>query len=244
MRSSRAVPTPKDLKYKSLRRLLLQPTITPGGPVTAEGVVTIILGSTVVGTVLGTLLGARLEADNQREEAFRQKMVDSAVEFLKHVTAFYGAVYAADEATQRSRGVSDGDQEDSVETALTAARKEIMEATAFVPVQRVVFPGTEVPDAATDLVRRMNALFDAVAEQRKNGSGADLDSEYASVDRAHKAYATLVNHAIREAAFRPSIWHRRGSAHRARKRAAGREPVSEPGTYPADSPPGPAGGSR
>lgn len=211
---------------------------------TVEGVVTIILGSTVVGTVLGTLLGARLEADNQREEAFRQRMVESAVDFLKHVTAFYRAVYAADEETQRSRSVNDGDQEDSVETALTAARSEIMEATTFVPVQRVVFPGRAVPDAATDLVARMNALFDAVAKQRENGSGADLGSGYASVDGAHEAYANIVNHAIREAAFRPSIWHRRGSAHRAHETtAAGREPVSEPGTYAADSPPGPAGGA-
>ena len=215
----------------------------------AEGVISIVLGSTVVGTVLGTVLGARLEADKQREEAFRERMVTSAVDFLKQVTSFYKAIYAAHEVIQDSGGMMNGDREHDTETALAEARTKalgearaaIMEATSFVPVQRVVFPGKEVSAAATDLVGRMDSLFAAV-EALPQGSDQELTHGYATVDEAHAAYADLVNRAIREAAFRRRrTWLPRGPAHRElRARTAGervgREPAREPGSDAADSP--------
>jgi hypothetical protein len=173
----------------------------------AESVVSIVLGSSVLGTVLGTVLGARLESDKQREEAFRERMVTNAVEFLKAVNECQKTTRAAHAACLQP---PDSD-ENPAEEVLGKAREAVGEAWYFVSVQRVVFPESDVYDAASKLVGSIDDLVKGVARLRTDQDGdRSLTDEYESVQARHRAYADLANRAIRESAFRPGRpWRRR-----------------------------------
>jgi hypothetical protein len=179
----------------------------------AESVVSIVLGSSVLGTVLGTVLGARLESDKQREEAFRERMVDNAVEFLKAVNECQKTTRAAHAARVRTDSDRDPDSDkDPAEEVLGKAREAVGEAWYFVSVQRVVFPERDVYDAASNLVQSIDDLVKGVARLRTDKDGdRSLSDEYERVQAAHRAYAELANRAIRESAFRAGRpWRRTG----------------------------------
>jgi hypothetical protein len=167
----------------------------------AESVIGLVLGS----TVLGGVIGAFLQSARQREEVFRERMIDRSVAFLATVATAQRALSDAHRGVlrqlEKERPASE--EVEATHGAIETAADSVRGAWPFIPVLLVVFPGQEVARAAGSLVDAMTELLKSIgALQEGREEPAETLSRFEQVEEKHLAYAELVNQAIRRRAFR------------------------------------------
>jgi hypothetical protein len=157
---------------------------------TVESTITLILGSSVI----SGLIGAYAQASRQREEAFRELMIDRAVKFDGAVEAARAAIREAQQA-KLTPGSGDTDsQAEGITSALKRATAATDDCWALVPVLVVVFPDSGPEEAAAELLRRVEELVAAVDEESPNSQRV-ADARKARADE-HQEFMERVNHAI------------------------------------------------
>jgi hypothetical protein len=164
--------------------------VEPIGAMSVESVIGLVLGS----TLLGGVVGAYVQSARQREERFRERMIEAAISYLSEVPK---ARHALGEAVVVVRN------EKSPDAAFTTARAAIDALRAMHPLLMVVFPDERVARAGGQLVLALESLLEHLrrcspAEVTKD----HLEPYWGEISRAHMMYAVVANHAIRQPAFR------------------------------------------
>jgi hypothetical protein len=171
--------------------------------VSAQSWIVLVLGS----SVLAAVLGAYATSVWQREERFRDRMVEAAVDFLKQVATVQSTV--VDTATTV---LSDAAQEASLDGAGDQIRLQATSLWPSVPILMVVFPTQEVADAARALIQQIEDTPTALAaavDRTRPLAHQRLKEHLERLDRLHTEYAITVNTAIRGHAFKDRFAPRR-----------------------------------
>lgn len=160
-----------------------------GGGFSVQATLSLVAGS----TVLGGIIGAYVQSSRQREEKFRERMIEASVGFLSVIG---DAQRAIRQARQAARAKDDPDP--ATEEAIAKARESVADAWARLPVLFVVFPGREPGDAADKLIQQIEQLVALLDEPHSEDEYQRVASE---VGNAHQGYTEVVNRAIRARAF-------------------------------------------
>lgn len=152
------------------------------------------LGLVLGSSVLAAGIGAYLQAGRQREEQFRERMIQAALEFLEQ-TAAAQEVLLGVENQQAYPPAEDG-----------AARNEILDAVnapwTTVPRLEIVFPDHKVADAARDLITAIDDLNKMLIEADGRLSQEEIASLKADVGDKADIYTAVTRKSIRRPAFR------------------------------------------
>lgn len=157
--------------------------------VTGE-IVSLLLGS----SVLGAAVGAYLQSGRQREERFRERMIEAALELLREAAAVEKLLLDVQNA--RARGEDADANADSILDALDSAWSSI-------PLLHIVFPNRRVADAAGKLIKMLDVWRAKMSEIDDELPREALDELHGEVAKARDAYAALTRRSIRRRAFRP-----------------------------------------
>lgn len=145
-------------------------------------VIAILLGS----SVLAGVLGAYAQSFRQREEQFRERMIEAALEFL------------SEETEAEKHLLSIGHVSDAVDDSIDAGNR----AWTAVPLLAIVFPDDSVASAASEL---LHVIEDARNSLVKAG-GALAEKERGDIERARANFTRVTQEAIRKRAFRTKFF--------------------------------------
>lgn len=158
-------------------------------------IIALLLGS----SVLGAAFGAYLQSGRQREERFRERMIEAALRLLAEATAVERKLLDIQNARAWGNG-ADADADAVVDP--------LNEAWSSIPLLLIVFPDERVAAAARELLTALGVWHRKLRETDEALPRELLDGLHDDVGEAREGYASVTRRSIRRAAFRPLVLRR------------------------------------
>lgn len=160
------------------------------------------LGLLLGSSVLAAAIGAYLQSGRQREERFRERMIEAALAFLEEATKAENLLLGVVNARRR------GETGDADDPKILDA---INEASFSVPLLRIVFPDQQVANAANDLIAAIDDLRKSLTALDDDlPPDAELRGMYGRITDTRDAYTSVTQRSIRRSAFRRAVFGRDG----------------------------------